>query len=66
MLRSMASPLQWREWEEDLVHYPDRQFANYLVEGIREGFRLGYDYSRAKCRRAGKNRFSGGAPQGGM
>ena len=29
----------------DLRYHPDREFANYITDGIQFGFRLGFDYS---------------------
>ena len=39
-----VSPLHPLRWEEELKCHPDRQFADYVIRGVREGFRLGYDY----------------------
>ena len=32
-------------WERNLQSHPDRDFRQYVVEGIRNGFRIGFDYS---------------------
>ena len=37
-----------------LATHPDRDFANLVVTGIREGFRVGYDYSHT-CKKSPKN-----------
>lgn len=39
------TPLRWSEWERELANYPDRKFASFIVDGIRQGFRVGFDYS---------------------
>ena len=39
------TPLRWSEWERELVNHPDQRFASFIVEGIRQGFRVGFDYS---------------------
>ena len=54
-LRAIASPLRWQEWQLALRTHPDRAFAKYLVEGIKEGFRVGFKYSSNQCRWAGNN-----------
>ena len=54
-LRAIASPLRWQEWQLALRSHPDKVFAIYLVEGIKEGFRVGFKYSSNQCRWAGKN-----------
>ena len=40
-LLSTKTPLIAEAWEDTLQHHPDRRFANYIVRGIREGFRIG-------------------------
>ena len=37
----IVSPLRAREWESGLSSHPDRNFARYVCEGIREGFQIG-------------------------
>ena len=41
----VSSPLVANEWETVLAGHPDREFAEFVVRGIREGFRIGFDYS---------------------
>ena len=36
-----ASPLHPQAWEAGLLSYPDQQFAQFLLRGIRDGFRIG-------------------------
>ena len=42
------SPLQWETWKELLQEHSDRLYANYIVSGLREGFRIGFSYGTAK------------------
>ena len=42
-------PLKLREWEKGLASHPDRDFARYFYDGIREGFRIGYNYGGTRC-----------------
>ena len=37
----IVSPLQAEVWEKHLQDHPDRDFVGYLLEGIRNGFRIG-------------------------
>ena len=37
------SPIRVEAWQAALAVYPDRDFANLLVEGLANGFRIGYD-----------------------
>lgn len=46
----IVTPLRLREWEKALSTHPDQEFARYVCSGIREGFRIGFDYRRASCR----------------
>jgi len=44
-MRAVHTPLLWQEWDHSLSHHPDQQFRQYDVKGIRQGFRLGFDYA---------------------
>ena len=33
-------------WQRGLAAHPDRAFANYITGGIRDGFRIGFSYTR--------------------
>jgi len=35
-------------WERALAAHPDREFAQYVCTEIRHGFRIGFDYHRAR------------------
>ena len=54
----IVTPLKSEEWEWELRDLPDRRCADYLVRGISEGFRLGYEYSNHECRSASRNMLS--------
>ncbi|XP_062513463.1 uncharacterized protein LOC134189239 [Corticium candelabrum] len=42
-------------WEAGLRSHPDREFAAWLVRGLKSGFRIGFDYEAYTCRAARKN-----------
>lgn len=42
----MDNPL-WPDTNHGSGH-PDRKFANYVINGLRSGFRIGYDYSSTR------------------
>ncbi len=44
-LRGNSSPLRWQDWEYALAAHPEGRFVNYIVGGIRAGFRVGFDYN---------------------
>ena len=41
----ITTPLHWPAWELALYSHPDRIFADLIVNGIKEGYRIGFDYS---------------------
>ena len=43
-------PLQWEVWQEAMASHPDREFMEYIITGLSEGFRIGYDYQGHKCK----------------
>ena len=43
-LGRINTPLSWSEWDRALGSHPDQRFRRYIVEGIRYGFRVGFDY----------------------
>ena len=42
-IREVVSPLQPEAWEIALQPHPDKAFSCLLTEGLREGFRIGFD-----------------------
>ncbi len=42
-------------WAQELASHPDPVLVREILCGIREGFRVGYDRSRAPLRAQGKN-----------
>ena len=41
--RRMVTPLIWWEWKEELVAQPDTEFRDYILNGIANGFRVGFN-----------------------
>ena len=52
---TIVTPLSPRRWEQALANHPDRQFARYIVNGLRDGFRIGFQHDKAHCRPATTN-----------
>ena len=52
-LQAVTTPLREAAWERALEKYPDKEFVRWLLQGIREGFRIGFDrnYSCTPFRR---------------
>ena len=40
----ITTPLRWQEWDRALENHPDQRFRTYIVDGIKNGFRVGYNY----------------------
>ena len=59
-LTASTSPLRWEDWQACLANHPDSHFADYIMQGIREGFRIGYDYTHHRCKAAKANMRSAG------
>ena len=41
------SPLQIETWSQELVTHPDKDYMSYIIEGMSDGFRIGFD---RRCR----------------
>ena len=52
-MQDINTPLQWQRWDKCLVTHPDQEFRQYIVNGIRSGFGVGFDYSHS-CRSSGR------------
>ena len=51
-LHGISTPLRATAWEEQLQAHPDKDYVQYLLVGIQNGFRIGFDYSQYQCRKA--------------
>lgn len=56
-LAPIISPLQTQKWAELLCAHPDQSFAQYILQGLRCGFHIGFKRG-SKLRAAKKNMFS--------
>ena len=54
-LGRVQTPLATAEWREQLKTHPDREFGEYLLQGIEEGFRIGFRYGHHACRSSQAN-----------
>ena len=55
ILKNIATPLQAATWSVWLNYHPDPAFADYLLQGLTKGFRIGFDYTNHSCRAAKRN-----------
>ena len=44
-LQTIKTPLKLEVWGEALSNHPDYGFAHYILEGVYNGFRIGFDYT---------------------
>ena len=54
-LSRVTTSLKLRAWETALRQHPDREFVDFLLQGIREGFRIGFNYQEHVCKSAAGN-----------
>ncbi len=51
-MKEIIAPLRWREWDHSLWNHQDQRFRKYIVDGIRHGFRVGFNYELASSVRS--------------
>ena len=51
----ITNPMAARVWEAALASHPDIEYCSYLVQGLWDGFRIGFGYGSFKCTSAGSN-----------
>ena len=51
----IQTPMAAEVWEAYLTSHPDRAYAEYLMEGIRAGFRIDFRYGEVVCRSSTSN-----------
>ena len=58
-LSAISTPMDWRAWDLALEQHADREFAEVITRGIKEGFRIGFNYRRLPhTRSASRNMIS--------
>ena len=46
---TINTSLTWSALEETLHNHPDRLFREYIVSGLKDGFRVGFNYEGHTC-----------------
>ena len=54
-LLGITTPLKLAEWEAQLSAYPDPEFSAVILDGIKNGFRVGFNYHSVKLKSRHKN-----------
>ena len=57
-LDHIVTPLSLQSWQASLANHPDRAFVNWVVAGIQDGFRIGYDYTCGRPKSSRRNLIS--------
>ena len=52
---SQVSPLRLDQFQTELQHHPDRAAVAYVLSGLREGFRIGFESSMVNLKSASSN-----------
>ena len=55
---SQVSPLRLDQCQTELQHHPDQAAVAYMLSGLREGFRIGFESSMVKLKSASSNMHS--------
>ena len=43
--QQIVTPLKWKNWFQALRDHHDREYVGYIIKGLQEGFRIGFDYT---------------------
>ena len=52
---AIITPLEWSRWQSALRGHPDKEYATYIVQGLRDGFRIGFQYGTVCCQSTKSN-----------
>ena len=54
-LNRITTPLVYHEWTNLLSSHPDAEFSHYVLTGLAQGFRVGFDRTKVQCVQAKNN-----------
>ena len=54
-LRHIETPVRLAVWQEALANHPDQRFASYILKGLEEGFRVGFNHREARLQQGAHN-----------
>ena len=57
-LTKITTPLQAEVWSQYLVNHPDRTFVEFLLRGIQQGFRIGFNPKLVELKSNNRNMLS--------
>ena len=53
-LAHLETPVKLCTWRSALEGHPDQEFAKYILDGLAQGFRIGFCYDKAVLRQSGR------------
>lgn len=57
-IKEVSIPLHWEAWAEELRSHPDQEYVQFVVQGIREACRIGFDYNCLSDKSCARNMVS--------
>lgn len=57
-LAGVFTPLCLPQWEAMLQNHPDKEYKEYILRGVRDGFQVGFDRHACKLSSTRKNMHS--------
>ena len=57
-LSVVVTPLRREAWSSELQAHPDAEFVRFILQGLENGFRIGFEYVRHTCTSAKRNMLS--------
>ena len=58
VMKCVTTPLVWRAWEQQLWNHPVPGYQRYILTGLKEGFRVGFQFEAISCVSASTNMLS--------
>lgn len=54
-LADIQTPVRLTAWQKGLANHPDQRFAKYVLQGLSEGFRVGFQYQTNQLQQSHRN-----------
>lgn len=54
-LAHIETPVKLDWWKSALARHPDQTFAKYILDGLEQGFRIGFKYDKAVLKKVSRN-----------
>jgi len=58
VLGKIQTPIRMEEWRSALVSHPDTDLVQLVLQGISQGFRIGFDYGTKRVQRCAHGNMS--------